>query len=172
MASSFLTQNHFFGKRNDSKFHLLILTHTDICIFISWQSFFSLSFDLAFFCLGYYELQLARKPSAGDSVPAGAYNHRPEPAESHSDPARPDRGAGQTSGRAPRWEQAPAGRQGTTTAPIPSPTPSPSSPGPHLPPPSPPSARSPTKGQWRVSTRPCPRTSTGRGASGNPAPAC
>ena len=114
-------------------------------------------------CPEYDELQPAGKPCAGDSVPARAHHHRPEPAESHPDAALPDRGAGPAGGRAHRREQAPAGRQGTTASCLPSP-PSPS-PRPQLPCPPPPPSGPPAQDWCGISAGPCVCSSTSRGGS-------
>lgn len=118
-------------------------------------------------CLEYDELQPAGKPGAGDSVPAGAHHHRPEPTESNPDPTLADRRAGPAGGRAYRGEQAPAGHQGTTASSLPSP-PSPS-PRPQLPSSPSPSSGPPTQDCRRVSARPCDSSSTSRDCSGGPA---
>lgn len=116
-------------------------------------------------CLEYDELQPAGKPGAGDSVPKGAHHYRPEPTESHTDAALPDRGARPASGRAYRREQAPAGHQGTATSPLPS-SPSPS-PRPRQSSSSPPPSGSPVQNRSGVSLRTCDCTSTVRGGTGS-----
>lgn len=112
------------GEESGNTSHLLIGIHgyfASPLSSIGQSSFLFSSASLPSSCLGYDdELESAGKPCAGDSVPARAHHHRPEPAESHPDAALPDRGAGPAGGRAYRREQAPAGRQGTAAS-LPSP---------------------------------------------------